>query len=140
VRCGPIPYGRIRGALVVLVRRGIALALAAADPGIAALAHVVGYVAPKGRSPEELARLFDVAGADLDAERTGASPVMIPVCGPSGAVAVLTGPDALAGRDLLDPFGASLNETPTRSLVGLAAFAPAERAIGIGCPNVRGLR
>ena len=81
-----------------------------------------------------------MAGADLDAERTGASPVMIPVCGPSGAVAVLTGPDALAGRDLLDPFGASLNETPTRSLVGLAAFAPAERAIGIGCPNVRGLR
>jgi alpha-beta hydrolase superfamily lysophospholipase len=115
---------------------GIALSLTAADPGIDALAHVVGYVAPKQRSPEELARLFEVVGADLDAERTGATPVTIPVCGPPGSVAVLAGPDALAGRDLLDPSGASPNQTPARSLLGLASFSPAERAIDIGCPTL----
>ena len=60
----------------------------------------------------------------------------IPVCGPPGSVAVLTGPDALAGRDLLDPSGTSSNQTPARSLLGLASFSPAEHAINIGCPTL----
>jgi pimeloyl-ACP methyl ester carboxylesterase len=101
---------------------GVAIEVAAQDPALFALVHVVGFVAGHPRTEAELAALLPAIQADLS----------VPICGVPGSAAVLPTADAVAGYRLLDVDGTAMNAVPARSLLASAAFAPSLAAVG--CP------
>jgi uncharacterized protein len=103
---------------------GVAIEVAAQDPALFALVHVVGFVAGHPRSEAELAALLPAIEADL----------AVPICGVPGSAAVLPTADAVAGYRLLDVDGTAVNEVPARSLLATAAFAPGPSLAEVACP------
>ena len=115
---------------------GIAIEVAAQDPSLFALVHVVGHIAGHTRSDAELAALGAAIQADLAAAAAGAPPVYVPICGAPGSAAVLPTADAIDGFRLLDVGGVALNATPGRSLLAGAAFAPGPSLSEVACPTL----
>jgi pimeloyl-ACP methyl ester carboxylesterase len=125
--------GEAVGLLGISLGGGLAMQVAIEDPSVAALAHLVGYTrSAMERSAAETAALVALVQADLEAD--GDEPVTIAVCGWPGQAAVIPTYDAMYGFDLLNESGDEVNRTPARSLVGLATFAPGDRASELECP------
>jgi len=83
------------------------------------------------RSPQLVARgLRDAIGAQF-----GRQPVMVPVVGPPGSVALMATPDAESGYLALAPPGVELrNEVAARIALGIVGYRPGRGASQVTCP------
>jgi uncharacterized protein len=88
-------------------------------------------------TPGVLARFPLIALADLARGLAGREPLVVPLSGPRGAVAMLTTPDAIDGDRALNPAGAYPQWQQTiaaRSVIPLALYRPGRTASRISCP------
>jgi uncharacterized protein len=84
-----------------------------------------------------LARFPLIALADLARGLAGREPLVVPLAGPRGAVAMLTTPDATDGDRALNPGNAYPDWQQTiaaRSVIPLGLYRPARAVSRIGCP------
>jgi uncharacterized protein len=84
-----------------------------------------------------LARFPLIALADIARGLAGREPLVVPLAGPRGAVAMLTTPDALDSDRALNPGGAYPEWQQTiaaRSVIPLALYRPGKIASRISCP------
>lgn len=124
---------------------GHALRVAAEGAGLAAVIaqtpNVDGLAALRGAAPHTtrsaLLRLTATGIADTVAGWFGADPVLVPLVGPSGTVALLSTPDAVAGSDRALP-GARypdwVQAVAARSVLPLVAYRPGRLAARVPCP------
>ena len=88
-------------------------------------------------SPGVLARFPLIALRDVVRGLTRREPLVVPLAGPRGAVAMLTTPDATDGDRALNPGNAYPDWQQTiaaRSVVPIAMYRPGRTADRIGCP------
>jgi fermentation-respiration switch protein FrsA (DUF1100 family) len=96
--------------------------------GAMALLNLAKYA-----GPGHLARLVLTGARDLAASLRGVPPVMVPVVGPPGSVAVMTTPDAEPGYRAIA--GTSWrNEVAARILLRAGAYRPGLQADRLPCP------
>lgn len=119
---------------------GHVIAIAAGDPAIAAVVAQVPWLGVAGghASPwraRTLLALMVAAVRDIVRTRRGGPPLLIPVVGPAGELAVFTGDDAAA---FAQRFAASApswrNEVAARSLLQLVRYRPHQIAARIAMP------
>jgi uncharacterized protein len=120
---------------------GHVVAAAVADGGVAAVIAQVpamdGAVAllnvARHGGPGHLARLMLAGVRDFVASLRGLAPVMIPVVGEPGSVAVMTSPDAEPGyRAIAGP--SWRNEVAARALLTAGKYRPGLQADRLRCP------
>jgi fermentation-respiration switch protein FrsA (DUF1100 family) len=88
-------------------------------------------------TPGVLARFPLIALRDFARGLAGREPLVVPLAGPRGAVAMLTTPDAIDGDRALNPGGAYpqwQQSIAARSVIPLALYRPGRTAGRIGCP------
>jgi uncharacterized protein len=88
-------------------------------------------------TPGVLARFPLLALADAARALAGREPLVVPLAGPRGAVAMLTTPDAIDGDRALNPGGAYPQWPQTiaaRSVIPLTLYRPGRTASRISCP------
>jgi uncharacterized protein len=88
-------------------------------------------------TPGVLARFPLIALRDVARGLAGREPLVVPLAGPRGAVAMLTTPDATDGDRALNPGNAYPDWQQTiaaRSVVPIALYRPGRTASRIGCP------
>jgi fermentation-respiration switch protein FrsA (DUF1100 family) len=118
--------------------------VAARDPRIAAaiaqtpLASAPAAMPLMMASSTPLAQLRLTGRGLLDAARglLGRPPLLVPLAGPRGSVAVLSTPDALAGAAALhgDRYPGWEQAVAARSVLGLAGYRPGRFAARVRCP------
>lgn len=120
---------------------GHVIAVAARDHCVAAVVSQVPFA--DGRANLRLApvplgtalRLVGSAVADTAAAALGRPPVLVPVVGAPGSVAVMTAPDAEAGyRALVPDEGAFDDRVAARVVLRVPGYRPGLRAGDITCP------
>ena len=88
-------------------------------------------------SPGVVLRFPFIALRDVARGLVGRAPMLIPLAGPRGSMAMLTTPDAQEASTALDPDGTYPNwvqAIAARSVMGLAAYRPGRRAREVKCP------
>jgi uncharacterized protein len=118
---------------------GHVLAVAAADPGIAAVVSQCPFtdsVAAISRLPlRTIIRGSALAVRDIAGARRGLPPRYLPAVGARGSFAVMTAPDALPGfRSMLGPRSHWRNEVAARIVVAVAAYRPGRSAGRLSMP------
>ncbi|EUA44014.1 dienelactone hydrolase family protein [Mycobacterium xenopi 4042] len=108
---------------------GHVIATAAQLPGIAAVVaqcpFTDGIASARVVNPLTIARVTALAVRDLAGARLGRPPVMVPVVGHPGEVAMMTAPDAYPGFMRLVPDGVQVrNEVAARFGVKVLAYRP----------------
>lgn len=118
---------------------GHVIATAAQLPGIAAVVaqcpFTDGIASARVVNPLTIARVTALAVRDLAGARLGRPPVMVPVVGHPGEVAMMTAPDAYPGFMRLVPDGVQVrNEVAARFGVKVLAYRPGRAARKVTCP------
>ena len=119
---------------------GHVVAVAAGDPAIAAVIAQVPWlgIARGHASPWRVTTLLSLVGAairDTLRARRGRAPLLLPVVGRPGDVAVFTGDDAAAfARRFADSAPTWRNEIAARSLLQLVRYRPHEAAGRLAMP------
>jgi len=118
---------------------GHVIATAARLPGIAAVVaqcpFTDGIASARAVNPLLIARITALAVRDLVGARLGRPPVMVPVVGYPGEVALMTAPDAYPGFMRLVPEGVQVrNEVAARFGVKVLAYRPGRAAGKVACP------
>lgn len=93
--------------------------------------------AARYQTPTALLRLTGLGLVDAVGGLLGRPPVLVPLAGPRGSLAVLTTPDAQDGARALDPDGRYPDWEQTlaaRSSFGVSAFRPGRVAPRVRCP------
>jgi pimeloyl-ACP methyl ester carboxylesterase len=88
-------------------------------------------------TPSVIARMPFIAAADVVRGWLGRDPLLVPLSGPRGTVALLTTPDSADGDRALNPDGAYPNwvqAVAARSVLPLGSYRPGRRAAQIRCP------
>lgn len=127
------------------VAGGHVLRLAATLPGLAAAIAQTPYAdglaatrsAGRYTTSRALARVTGLAIRDAIGGLRGRSPQLLPLTGPSGAVALLSTPDALGGDTALDPDGRYPDWSRTvaaRAALTLPLYRPGRDAARARCP------
>lgn len=128
------------------VSGGHVLRVAAAHPRLAAAIaqtpNVDGLAAARNAArwttPAALARVLGRGVLDTARGLVGAEPLLLPLVGPPGTVALLSTPDALADGDAaLNPDGRYpgwVQAVAARSALAVTAYRPARTAPRVGCP------
>lgn len=94
-----------------------------------------GFASTLAIPPVTSARLTVRALRDLVAARLGRPPVMVPLAGEPGDVALMTAPDAMAGYLGLVPDGTEhRNEVAARAAIDVLRYRPGRRAAQVRCP------
>jgi fermentation-respiration switch protein FrsA (DUF1100 family) len=84
-----------------------------------------------------LLHTFGVALLDAVGGLVGRRPLLIPLDGPRGSVAVLTTPDAVGGGAVLDPdnrYPQWQQKIAARSILGMGTYRPGRAASKVRCP------
>jgi dienelactone hydrolase len=118
---------------------GHVIATAARLPGIAAVVaqcpFTDGIASARAVNPLIIARITAQAVRDLAGARLGRPPVMVPVVGYPGEVALMTAPDAYPGFMRLVPEGEQIrNEVAARFGIKVLTYRPGRAAAKITCP------
>lgn len=118
---------------------GHVIATAARVPGIAAVVSQCpftdSFASLSAMNTLVSARLTALAARDLISARFGGPPVMVPIAGRPGEVALMTAPDAYPGYLGLVPDGAEIrNEAAARIAVTLLPYRPGRLAAKVTCP------
>ncbi|TDH56433.1 alpha/beta fold hydrolase [Mycobacterium eburneum] len=118
---------------------GHVIATAARVPGIAAVVSQCPFTDGIASSlvikPGVMARIVTLALRDVVAARLGWSPVMVPVAGRPGEVALMTTPDAYPGYLALQPEGGGVpNAVAARFALKLLPYRPGRLAAQVSCP------
>jgi pimeloyl-ACP methyl ester carboxylesterase len=124
---------------------GHLLRVAAGNPRVAAvIAQTPGVDGPAAarnaaryQSPRALARLTGLGLADALGGLGGRDPLLVPLSGRRGQVAVLTTPDTADGERALDPLaihGAWPRTVAARSALRISFYRPGRVAPRVGCP------
>jgi dienelactone hydrolase len=117
---------------------GHVIATAAEVPVAAAIAQCPftdGLASTLAIAPRTSARLVRLAVRDLLAARRGGAPVMVPLAGDPGTVALMTAPDVVEGFLTLVPEGVSFrNEVAARVAFDILAYRPGAKAAKVTCP------
>lgn len=92
--------------------------------------------AARFQSPLALLKTTGLSLLDTVCGWFGRSPILVPLAGPPGSVAMLTMPDALRGQEALqaDRYPEWVQAVAARSLIGLSRYRPGRDAARIGCP------
>jgi dienelactone hydrolase len=94
-----------------------------------------GLASALALGPVASLRMFPVVARDLAAKVRGRAPVMIPLAGSSGSLALMNAPDALPGYEALLPAGTTfVNETPARIIPSLVRYRPGRATKRIAIP------
>ena len=115
------------------------IATAARLPGITAVVSQCpftdGIDSARTLSPSITARIIALAVRDFAAARLGRPPVMVPVVGHPGEVALMNAPDAYPGFLRLVPDGMQLvNEVAARFGMKVFTYHPGRLAAKVPCP------
>jgi pimeloyl-ACP methyl ester carboxylesterase len=121
--------------LDVAVRNPAVAAAIAQSPGVDGVASSRSAMrhTTKGASLRLAVRIV----RDLGRAATGREPLMVPLSGEPGTVAVLSTPDAIGGGEVLAPGGrypSWRQELAARSIPRLTRYRPARRAAAVRCP------
>lgn len=85
--------------------------------------------------PLTAVRLVALGLRDVAAMRRGRPPVMVPVYGEPGSVALMTAPDVAPGMRMLVPEDSSFrNEVAARAGFEILRYRPGAKAAKVGCP------
>lgn len=93
--------------------------------------------ASRFQTPSAMLRLFGLSLADVLGGLVGRAPILVPLSGPPGSVAVLTTPDSQEGPRALDPDGryeAWSQTLAARSSIGVSFFRVSRDAARVRCP------
>jgi predicted alpha/beta hydrolase len=125
---------------------GHILPVAARNPRLAAAIaqtpNVGGFAAARAalryQTPGASARLMERAVADAIGALLGRPPLLIPLGGAPGEVALLTTPDVADAQQALDPDGRHaetwLQQTAARTVLRIAFYRPGRAAPDVRCP------
>lgn len=117
---------------------GHVIATAAEVPLAAAIVQAPatdGISATFAVPPLTSVRLVALGLRDVAAMRRGRPPVMVPVYGEPGSVALMTAPDVAPGMRMLVPEGSSFrNEVAARAGFDILRYRPGAKAAKVGCP------
>lgn len=118
---------------------GHVIATAARLPGIAAVVaqcpFTDGIASARTLNPLTTARVTALALRDLVAARLGRPPVMVPIAGHPGEVALMNAPDVYPGYTRLVPDGTPLiNEVAARFGLKFVTYHPGRLAGKVPCP------
>lgn len=123
---------RIAGRRAGRHRLAAVIAQAPLACGPASMPHALRH-----ETPGVLARFPLIALRDVVRGLAGREPLLVPLAGPRGAVAMLTTPDALDGAQALNPDNAYpqwQQSIAARSVVPVGLYWPASAASRISCP------
>jgi pimeloyl-ACP methyl ester carboxylesterase len=93
--------------------------------------------AARHQTPGAMLRFVGLGIRDAFGALVGRSPLLVPLAGKPGTVAVLTTPDALDGGPALNPgnrYPGWRQEVAARSALGLGFYQPGRAASRVGCP------
>lgn len=113
-------------------RLAAVIAQAPLADGAASMPHALRH-----ETPGVLARFPLIALRDVARGLTGREPLLVPLAGPRGAVAMLTTPDATDGERALNPGNAYpewRQSIAARSVVPMGLYRPGSTASRISCP------
>lgn len=113
-------------------RLAAVIAQAPLADGAASMPHALRH-----ETPGVVARFPLIALRDLARGLAGREPLLVPLAGPRGAVAVLTTPDATDGDRALNPGNAYpewQQSIAARSVLPIGMYRPGSTASRIGCP------
>lgn len=123
------------GHLFEVARRQPVAAVIAQTPFAGGLAVIAN--AMRHESPGAILRFPFLAIADIVRAGFGGSPLLVPLAGPRGTIAMLTTPDAQDGDRALNPDNSypDWNQAvAARSVMALGAYRPGRHARGVSCP------
>lgn len=118
---------------------GHVISTAASDPrlaaGIAQVPHTDGLATLRQIEPRRVAALTAHGLLDRARALTRRAPHYIPIVGPPGSLATMTGDHAAEGYAGMYPQGFEWrNEVPARIMPTFALYSPGRKAAEVGCP------